>query len=137
MLRSVYLSLLNAGQWRRKCEVDLISKPQQWTGFKQYWKLCLNLCSCKWIRTACNLVISLILLWSSQWKTSHDEGLINLRMLFFLNNKTFWVPKGRIYFVPFNYCRRKERGFEEFVSSVKKGNVISFSGSICMRFFKH
>ena len=28
VLRRVCLSLLNVGQWRRKCEVDSISKPQ-------------------------------------------------------------------------------------------------------------
>ena len=31
----VYRSSLNVGQWRRKCEVDSISKPQLQIGFKQ------------------------------------------------------------------------------------------------------
>ena len=35
VLRSVYRSSLNVGQWRRKCEVDSISKPQLQIGFKQ------------------------------------------------------------------------------------------------------
>ena len=35
VLRRVYRSSLNVGQWRRKCEVDLISKPQLQIGFKQ------------------------------------------------------------------------------------------------------
>ena len=35
MLRRVYRSSLNVGQWRRKCEVDSISKPQLQIGFKQ------------------------------------------------------------------------------------------------------
>ena len=35
VLRRVYHSSLNVGQWRRKCEVDLISKPQLQIGFKQ------------------------------------------------------------------------------------------------------
>ena len=35
MLRKVYRSSLNVGQWRRKCEVDSISKPQLQNGFKQ------------------------------------------------------------------------------------------------------
>ena len=35
VLRGVYLLSLNIGQWRRKCEVDSISKPQLQIGFKQ------------------------------------------------------------------------------------------------------
>ena len=35
VLRTVYLSSLNVGQWRGKCEVDSISKPQLHIGFKQ------------------------------------------------------------------------------------------------------
>ena len=35
VLRRVYHSSLNVGQWRRKFEVDLISKSQLKIGFKQ------------------------------------------------------------------------------------------------------
>ena len=35
VLRRVYRSSLNVGQWRRKCEVDSISKPQLQIAFKQ------------------------------------------------------------------------------------------------------
>ena len=35
MLRRVYRSSLNAGHWRRRCEVDSISKQQLQIGFKQ------------------------------------------------------------------------------------------------------
>ena len=35
MLRRVYRSLLNARHWRRRCEVDSISKQQLQIGFKQ------------------------------------------------------------------------------------------------------
>ena len=34
-LRRVDRSSLNVGQWRGKCEADLISKPQLEIGFKQ------------------------------------------------------------------------------------------------------
>ena len=47
VLRRVYLLSLNIGHWRRKCEIDSISKPQLQIGFKQSSKLCLNLCSHK------------------------------------------------------------------------------------------
>ena len=35
VLRRVYHSSLHVGQWRRKCEVDSISKSQLQIGFKQ------------------------------------------------------------------------------------------------------
>ena len=35
VFRRVYHSSLNEGQWRRKCDVDSISKPQLQIGFKQ------------------------------------------------------------------------------------------------------
>ena len=35
VLRRVNCSSLNVGQWRKKCEVDSISKPQLQMGFKK------------------------------------------------------------------------------------------------------
>ena len=35
VLRKVYRLSLNVGQWRRKCELDSISKPQLQIGFRQ------------------------------------------------------------------------------------------------------
>ena len=89
VLRRVYRSSLNAGQWRRKCEVDSMSKPQLQTGFKQSWKLCLNLCSRKWLIPTRNLVISLIPFWLLQLKTLFEEGLINVMKLFLKPTKLF------------------------------------------------
>ena len=79
VLRRVYRSSLNVGQWRRKCEVDSISKPQLQIGFKQSWKLCLNLCSRKWHIPTCSRVISLIL----------GKGLLNFGILFLKTTKLF------------------------------------------------
>ena len=81
VLRRVNRSSLNVGQWRRKCEVDSISKPQLHIGFKQSWKLCLNLCSRKWLITTRSRVIRLIPLWLLQLKALVGEGLINFRIL--------------------------------------------------------
>ena len=89
VLRRVCWSSLNVGQWRRKCEVDLISKPQLQIGFKQSWKLCLNLCSRKWLIPTRSRVISLIPLWLLQLKTLLGEGLINFRILFLKSTKLF------------------------------------------------
>ena len=62
----VYLSLLNNEQWRKKWVVDLIPWPQLHKGFKDPWKLCLNLCSLKWFKPTRSRVISFILL--GLWK---------------------------------------------------------------------
>ena len=54
VLSRVRLSVIYLRQWKRKCAVNLISKPQLQSGFKESWKLRLNLCSCKWIRPSHN-----------------------------------------------------------------------------------
>ena len=75
--------------WRRKCEVNSISKPQLQIGFKRSWKLCLELCSCKLLRHTGSHVISLVTLWLLQLKTLFGECLINFRMLFLKTTKLF------------------------------------------------
>ena len=45
---------------------------------KQFWKLYLNLCSCKWLSPT----RSLFSLWSSKLKTLYGESQINLKILF-------------------------------------------------------
>ena len=55
VLRRVRLSIIYVGQWRRKCAVDSLSKPQLQNGFKKSWKLCLNLCSRKWLKPSRSL----------------------------------------------------------------------------------
>ena len=82
VLRRVRLSIIYVGQWRRKCAVDSISKPQLQNGFKESWKLCLNLCSRKWLKPSRSLVINLIPLGLWQLKRLLADGLINFRILF-------------------------------------------------------
>ena len=89
VLRRVNCSSSNVGQWRRKCEVDLISKPQLQIGFKKSWKLCLNLCSRKWLIPTRSRVIGLIPLWLLQLKTLLGEGLINFKILLLKSIKLF------------------------------------------------
>ena len=74
VLRRVLLSLIKKGQWRKKWVADSISWPQLHKGFIVSWKLCLNLCSLKWLRPSLSLVISLIPLglWIS--KKEFGEG---------------------------------------------------------------
>ena len=84
VLRRVYLSLVNNGQWRKKWVVDLIPWPQLGKGFKDSWKLCLNLCSLKRLKPRRSRVISLIPLGLWQVYTELAAGLKNWR-IFFLN----------------------------------------------------
>ena len=44
----------------KKYEVNLTSKPTLQIGFKQFWKLCLHLCSHNWLRPMYSLMVSLI-----------------------------------------------------------------------------
>ena len=60
VFRRVYRSWLNVGQWRRKCEVDSISKPKLQIGFKQSLKLRLNLSPHKGLIRTRSCVTSLI-----------------------------------------------------------------------------
>ena len=82
VLRRVRLSIIYVGQWRRKCSVDSKSKPQQQNRFNESWKLCLNLCSSKWLKPSHSLVINLIPLGLWQLKRLLADGLINFRILF-------------------------------------------------------
>ena len=81
LLRRVGLSVIYMEQWRRKYAVDSIPKPQLQNGFKESWKLCLNLCSRKWLKPSRSLVSNLIPLGLWQLKRLSD-GLINFRILF-------------------------------------------------------
>ena len=60
VLRRVCLLLLYIGQWRRKREIDSIPEPQLQSGFKQFWKLYLNLCLRKLFSSRRSRMISLI-----------------------------------------------------------------------------
>ena len=102
VLRKVYRLSLNSGQWRRKCEVDLISKPKLQIGFKQSFQLYLNLCSRKMTRPTRSRVISLIPLWLSQLKTFLGEGLINFRFYFWKQTKLFEFRKVGCKLIPYN-----------------------------------
>ena len=78
VLRRVRLSLKKKGQWRKKWVVDSISWSQLHKGFNVSWKLCLNLCSLKWLKPSLSLVISLIPLGLRISKTEFGEGRMKL-----------------------------------------------------------
>ena len=70
LFRSVRRSLLCKGQWRKKWIADSISLPQLHIGFSVSWKLCSNLCSCRWLSPSRIRVIYLILIGFSNQKTN-------------------------------------------------------------------
>ena len=50
LFKRVCLWVVKFGQWRKKWTVDSISFPQIHKGSIESWKLCLNLCSFKWLK---------------------------------------------------------------------------------------
>ena len=82
VLKRVRVSVIYVRQWRRKCAVDSVSKPQLQNGFKESWKLCLNLRSRKWLKPSRSLVINLIPLGLWQLKRLLGDGLIKFKILF-------------------------------------------------------
>ena len=82
VLRRVRISVRYVGQWRRYCAINSITKPQLQNGFRVFWKLCSNLCPCKWFRPSRSLVINLIPLGFWLLKKLLADGLINFRILF-------------------------------------------------------
>ena len=82
MLRRISLSFWNRGHWRKKCTHDSKSVPHLQIGFKESWKLCLNLCSGKWLRPVRSLVISFIPLELRQLKKLFKVGLMDCKIFF-------------------------------------------------------
>ena len=60
VVRRAYRLSLNVGQWRRKCEVDSISKPQLQIGFKTILKIMFKFELTQITLSTRSLVISLI-----------------------------------------------------------------------------
>ena len=124
ILYKVYLSSLNIGQWRRKCEVNSISKPQLQIGFKPSWNLCLNLCSRKWLRPTRNPLIILIPLWLS--KTLLGEGLIKFRILFLKTTKLFKFRRVGSKFFHSLIVEGKKEFLKKLCLMLKKGILSTF-----------
>ena len=67
---------------KKKCVFVSTSRPHEQNGFKVSWKLCLNLCSRKWLRPGCSLVRYLVPLQLWQLNTLFGDGLINFNKFF-------------------------------------------------------
>ena len=80
--RKLYLSLVNLGQWRKNWFNVSISKPQMQIGLSVSKKLCLNLCSLKWLRPTCRRVSKISRFGWLTLKTSLLRGLIRFKIFF-------------------------------------------------------
>ena len=89
--KRVFLWFEQFQQWRKKWIVVSICQPQLQNGSRESWKLCLNLCSRKWLSPFCNLVSSLIPWGLCTLNLLLGLGLKNLRMGFLkaLTNSEF------------------------------------------------
>ena len=81
LLRGMQRSLLYSGQWCKKWMADSISLPQLHMGLIVSWKLCLNICSCRWLRPSRIRVIYLIAIGLWQSKNKLGEGRMNFNSL--------------------------------------------------------
>ena len=82
VLKRVHLWLLNKGQYRNKWVFVSTSRPHEQNGFRVSWKLCLNLCSRKWVRPRRSLVKYFIPLQLQQLETQFGDSLINFNNFF-------------------------------------------------------
>ena len=81
LFRSVRRSLLYKGQWRRKWIANSVSLPQLHIGLWVSWKLCLNLCSRRWLSPSGIRATYLIPIGLWQSKNELEEGCLNFSML--------------------------------------------------------
>ena len=92
--RKVDLSFEKLGQWRRKWADVSISLPQLQIGLSESWKLCLNLCSWRWLKPNLNLVNNLTHLGLWQLKTVLPEERMKFKSVFL---KTLKLSELRIF----------------------------------------
>ena len=132
VLIRVYRSSLNLGQWRKKCEVDIISKPQLQIGLKQSWKLCLVLTqmthSYAQPRDKSNTFIIITIKNITLGRSNKFQNTI------FEINATFEFRRVRFkLFHPMILEGKKT--FLKKLCQILKRNVINVSCSMCMVFF--
>ena len=108
-------------QWRRKWLVVSISWPQLQIGFKQSWKICLNLWSAKWLKPSLILVSSFKP--SKFWveEILFGSGLINfsIRFLNIWHEEELQILISRLFHSVIT--AGKKHFFKKLVFTLKKG----------------
>ena len=123
------------------------SRPHEQKGFRVSWKLCLNLCSRKWLRPRRSLVMYFVFFQLWQLNTLFRDGLINFNK-FFLETLRPAVLRG-LGFKLFHSITvdGKKRIFEKVIFSLKKSNffwycnlnfllVLDWKGKLVYLFWK-
>ena len=85
------LGVIKFWQPRKKWEVDSFSRLQEHSGLIVSSKLCLNLCSLRWLKPTRSLVSSFISYMLATLKTLFGIVLINLSKYFFKYTIWIWV----------------------------------------------
>ena len=93
--------------------VDSTSKLQEQREFIESWKLCLHLCSPKWLNPRRSLVTNFSSFGLLQLKTLFAFGLMKLKIFFFKISEALDFSKSRVQFIPFNNRRWETRIFEK------------------------
>ena len=82
LCRRFCLSLVDLGQWRKKWFNVSISKPQVQIGLTVSKRLCLNLCSLKWLKPTWRQLRRISPFGWLTLKTSLLRGLIKIKIFF-------------------------------------------------------
>ena len=93
VLRRACLWIENKGQCTKKLLVDSTSRRQEQRGFKESWKLCLSLCSRKWLRSRQSLLANLISFELSWLTKLFAVGLIKFKIPFLKTGKLLLMWK--------------------------------------------
>ena len=99
LFRRVFCSASRTGQEMRQWQGLSISDPQAQIRFNVSWKLCLNLCSWRWLRPSLILERCLIVLGLWQLKILFGFGCINFKILDLnkLRLFGFWMSESSLF----------------------------------------
>ena len=99
IFRKFDLSFEKLGQWRRKWADFSISLPQLQIALSESWKLCLNLCSRRWLKPYLNLGNNLTSLGLWQLKTVLPEGLVKFKsvLLKMFKLSELWIFRSSLF----------------------------------------
>ena len=130
MFKRVCLWVVKFGQWRKKWTVDSISFPQLHKGSTESWKLCLNLCSFKWLKPILRRVRSFSPNGLFMLKTLLEFGLMKFNKCFLKISKEvkLWISRSSLFHSLIT--DGKKRIFQEDMSNLKKCYVIWVSGNV-------
>ena len=118
------------GQWRKKWTFDSISFAQLHKASTESWKLCLSLCSFRWLQPILRHVRSFSPNGLFMLKTLLEFGLMKFNNFFLRISKEAELRISRSSLFHSLIADGKKRIFEEVMSNIKRCYVIWVSGSV-------